>query len=525
MKSSAMGPFAGINNRRQDYALFDKDRGFFLRTAENVDLTADGSLVVRREPELIQAMSAPHSLFKRLMVRSGSLYAVTLPSYAETFKRLLASNAPMSYAEINGSTYFSNGTDSCRIDAGGTVRPWGLPTPSAPTVTGISGTLFAGKYRARVSYSNSVTGEEGGVSAATSLELTAAGALRVALPGAADGATHVNVYVSPVNGGVETLQATVAASTTSVDITAISANKREAAKRIEAPLPAGARIFEFNGRLCAADGNTLYVGLPYRPGYYLPLSGRIPFPAAISIAVGNQSGIFVAADKTYFIAGGDPASAEAVREVLPYGAVPGTEFAMPDNVVVGWMGAKGFVMATPDGAAKAVAADDVDFTLPARGVSFVLDSNGRERVYSCGYVLHRERGGVTTYSSDFAITSASDGYATQADGLYRIEGEEAASAWRIGLGKHRLGSDALKHLPAVYVSASGDRPVQLRVTTPRQGSYSYKARSKSADIQTHRIDPGKGLKDNWFELEMFNQGSDDVIAGVSIATENSTRRI
>lgn len=525
MKSSPIGPFAGINNRRQDYALFDKERGFFLRAAENVDLTADGALVVRRAPELIQAMSAPHSLFRRLLVRAGSLYAITLPSYAETFKRLLASNAPMSYAEINGSTYFSNGVDSGRIDADGTVRPWGLPTPAAPTVTGISGTLFAGKYQVRVSYSNSVTGEEGGVSPATSAELSAAGALRVALPAATEGATHVNVYVSSVNGGVEMLQATVAAGTATVDVTAITANKREASQRIEAPLPAGSRVFEFNGRLCSVDGSTLYVGLPYRPGYYLPLSGHIHFPAAISVAIGNQSGIFVAADKTYFIAGGDPESAEVVRDVLPYGAVPGTEFAMPDDVVVGWMGAKGFVMAAPDGSAKAVTADDVDVTLPARGVSFVMDSDGRDRVFSCGYVLHLERGGVTTYSSDYAITSASDGYATMADGLYRIEGDAPASAWRIHLGKHKFGSDALKHVPAVYVGASGGRYIQLRVTTPRQGAFSYRARSKSADIQIHRIDPGKGLKDNWFELELFNQDSDDVIASVSFATENSTRRI
>lgn len=527
MKTTEIGPFAGINNRRPDYALFDKDRGFFLRSAENVDLTDDGTLVVRREPGLIQAMSSPHSLFRRLMVRASSLYLITLPNYAETFKRLLASNAPMSYAEINGSTYFSNGTDSGRVDPDGTVRPWGLPTPEAPTVIGIAGALFAGKYKVRVSYSNSVTGEEGGVSPVASLDLATAGALRVSLPAATDGATHVNVYVSSVNGGIETMQTSVAVGTATADITTIASNKREAAQRIEAPLPAGSRIFEFNGRLCSIDGNTLYVGLPYRPGYYLPLSGRAHFPAQISIAIGNQSGIFIAADKTYFIVGGDPDSAETVRDVLPYGAVPGTEFTLPntENIVVGWMGANGFVLATSDGGVTAVTESDVVMTLPARGVSVAIETHGRHRVCSCGYVLHMNRSGVTTYA-DFEFTSFSgDGYGTKADGVYRIEGDDPAAAWKIGLGRHDFGSAALKSMPAVYVGASGGRPVQLRVTTERQGSFSYKARTKSAGLQIHRIDPGKGLRDNWYELELFNQGSNDVIASVSVSTAASKMRI
>ena len=526
MKTSKIGPFAGLSNRRPDHALFSEERGYFLPVAENVDLTKAGDLVVRKIPELIQAMTAPHSLFGRLMVRSGSLYAITLPSYAETFKRLLSSNDPMSYASINGSTYFSNGTDSGRIDADGTVRPWGLPTPTAPTVTGIAGTLFAGKYQVCVSYANSTTGEEGGVSPSTMLELSTDGALRVTLPGATDGATHVKVYASPVNGGAPLLQTTVTANTAFVDLSAISFSGRESAQRIEAPLPAGSRIFDFNGCLCSVSGSTLYVGIPYRPGYYLPLSGRIHFPAAISVAIGNQSGIFVAADKTYFIAGGDPANAEALRDVLPYGAVTGTEFTLPhqENIVVGWMGNKGFVLAGSDGSVNDVSSDEVDVSLPVRGVSVVLENDGRRRVYSCGYVLHLDAGNaVTTYSSDYAITSASDGYATMTDGLYLLAGQNPA-AWRGSLGRHDFGSEALKSMPAVYVGAAGSRPVQVRVTS-RQGSFSYKARTKSSDIQQHRIDPGKGLRDNWFQIELFNSGSDDRIATVSFATPASTRRV
>lgn len=526
MKTSPIGPFAGLSNRRPDHALFSEDRGFFLAVAENVDLTKAGDLVVRKIPDLIQAMTAPHSLFDGLMVRESSLYAVTLPSYAETFKRLLSSNSPMSYAAINGSTYFSNGTDSGWVDSDGTVRPLGLPTPASPTVTGISGTLFAGKYQVCISYANSTTGEEGGISPSTMQELATNGALRIALPGATDGATHVKVYVSPINGGVPLLQTTVEASTTSVDLTSFSFSGRESAQRIEAPLPAGSRIFEFNGRLCSANGNDLFIGLPYRHGYYLPLSGRIHFPAPISVAIGNQSGIFVAADKTYFIAGGDPSNAEGLRDVLPYGAIPGTEFVLPhkENIVVGWMSTKGFVLAGSDGSVSAVSADEVDVVLPVRGVSAVIENDGRRRVYSCGYVLHLDAGNaVTTYSDDYAITSVSGSYATMVDGVYSLDSDNSAD-WRISLGRHNFGSELLNSMPAAYVGSAGDRPIQMRVTS-RQGTFGYKARTKSSNIQQHRIDPGKGLRDNWFEIELFNTGSDDRIATVSFATPASTRRI
>ena len=302
MKTLPLGPFLGINDRLPDFGLHVKDKGDYLRAAENVDVTNRGTLVRRKAAMLVQAMTSPHSMHGSYLVRASALYRITLPTYSETLVKVLASNTVMSYAEFNGDLYFSNGTDSGRIAADGTVYPWGMLTPDAPAVATITGALFKGAYQVSVGYVNSVTGEEGGVSASTKHNLPANSALRVTLPGSVPGATHINVYVSTVNGSIPKFQATVAVGTASVDVTALTGG-REAAQRYEAPLPAGTRIFEFNGQLCSVAGKDLFYGIPYRPGYYLPVEGRIPFPEDISVAVGNQNGVYVAADKTYFFPG------------------------------------------------------------------------------------------------------------------------------------------------------------------------------------------------------------------------------
>jgi hypothetical protein len=523
MKTIPIGPFLGINNRLPDFSLSIADKGSYVRAADNVEISNAGTVYSRKVPELIQAITGAHSLFNDLYVRASVLYRATFSPFAETLVKVLTGNDRMSYCVINGDTYYSNGTDSGRIAANGTVYPWALPTPSAPAVAPIGGSLFKGKYQVAVGYTNATTGEEGGVSASTNYELSADGGLRITLPSATTGATHINVYVSTVNGSIPMLQTTVATGTTTVDVTAHAAG-REANQRYEAPLPAGTRLFEFNGRLCSVKGNDLFYSLPYRHGYYLPVEGRIAFPEDVSIAIGNQSGVFVAADKTYFFSGQDLGAVDVVRDLLPYGAVPGTEFIVPNDTTVGWFGEKGIVLAAPDGQAVAVMADSIDLTPPASGFSIVLETRGYRRVVSCGWCLNLETKAATTYSS-WGITSASGDYGTKADGIYALEGEGKVDAYA-DLGKVNFGTENLKHLPACYATVASEAPVMLRVTTPDGDEYDYLARDCDPALRVQRIDPGKGLRENYYGLKLMNtEGSDFTLASVSFAPVASGRRI
>lgn len=529
MKTKQKGKFLGVNNRRQPFDLHVDKQGDFLRAGVNIDIDGSGNIRRRAADSLIQAMTAPHSLYTakngtRYLVRAGMLYVVTLPTYSETLFKVLSSNAPMSYVEFNGSLYCSNGTDAGRI-FGGSWFPLGLPLPDEPTATTIGGTLFAGSYQISVSYTNSATGEEGGVGPSNVHALTTPGGLRIALPPSVPGATHVNVYVSTVNGSVPFLQTTVAVGSGSVDIASL-VDGREANQRYEVPLPPGT-LFMFNSMLCSYSGSDVFEGLPAKPGYYVPLTdrelegGRIPFPAEVSNVVPAQNGVYVVADKTYWFPGTRMTKAEMVADVLPYGGVKGTAFESPNKSVYGWFGEKGLVLGTPSGEVQAVMSDNIDLMPPDSGVSAVFETRGYRQVVSCGWCVNLDNLAATQYA-DYDFTSISGQYGTKADGIYDLAATGEV-AYVVDFGQESFGSEQKKTMPAAYLGASSSGPLQLRIQTP-DADYTYAARSFSNELEMHRVDPGKGLRSNWFSLSLVGE-SDFTLASASFAPVASSRRI
>jgi len=294
-----------------------------------------------------------------------------------------------------------------------------------------------------------------------------------------------------------------------------------------------------NGRLCSVSGKRVNIGSPARPGYYIPIDGRarpegappdygyVTFPDAVDLVVPTQMGVYVAyGDITQFFAGTDLANVEMVRDVLPYGAVPGTSFTIPhkENRLVGWFGANGVVIGDPQGQVKDVMIDNVDLTAPASGASAVVQTDGYKRVVSCGWCLNLENNAVTRYEG-VEITSASRGYITMSDGLYAVGGTGTVDA-HVDLGKEDFGVENLIRVPACYLGVSSDAPMELRVSTPDDSDYRYDARSCAEDMRIQRVDLGRGLRANWYELSVYNtEGSDFTLASVSFAPTASGRRI
>lgn len=529
MKTIPKGPWLGINNKMPPYALHVDKKGDYLADAINVDIDNAGRLRSRKVAVLAQALTAPHSLYQTadgtfFLVRDSVLYEVTLPTYSETLVDVLASNARMSYVEYNGSLYYSNGTDSGRIK-GGVGYPLGLPTPASPVLTAVGGSLHAGKYQVCVSYVNSVTGEESGVSAASSVSAPSGG-VSVALPAATFGATHANVYISDVNGSVVHLKESVALGTPYLVIT-LPPTGREANRRYEAPLPAG-ELFLMNGMLCSFKDDAIFEGVAYRPGYYVPLNhrepegGRIRLEGAISNVLPTQNGAYVVADKTYWFAGPQMTKAERVAELFPYGGVPGTAFTSPDNKTVGWFGKEGLVMADPTGAARAVMEEAISQTPPVSGVSAFLKEGGYTRVVSCGWCVNVASGATTRYVG-YDFTSTAGGYGTAADGIHSL-GNAGDVDWSVDLGQENFGVEEGKRLPAAYVGAACADRIGLVVTTPEGRSYDYTSRQTQEGLRMHRIDPGRGLWASWYGLSLHG-GARIEIASVSFAPTASTRRI
>lgn len=527
METLPKGPWLGINNRLPSTALHIDKVGDFLASGENIDIDGAGLIRRRQAVALLQAMTGAHSLYTaadgtRYLVRGSVLYVVTLPTYAETLFKTLASNEAMSYLEYAGSLYCSNGTDSGRI-AGGVWYPMALPTPNAPSVASVGGELYTGRYQVAVAYRNSTTGEEGGISQPAIYDLAAVGGLRITLPGATTGATHVTVYVSTVNGSVPMLAKTAATGTATVDVVlqAELAIGREAFQRYEQPLPAGS-LFLHNSRLCSVVGSDIFVGGAARTGYYVPTDPVLSFPSPVTNAISAQNGIYVTADKTYWFAGEDALDIQKVMDVLPYGGVKGTAFISPNKTFVGWFGQSGVVFGSPSGEVEAVMSDNIDLSAPESGVSAVFTDRGYRRVVSCGWCLNLDNKAATQYTG-YDFTSISGHYATKADGIYDLSATGDV-AYVADFGSEDFGTEALKHLPAVYLGGTSDLPMQLRVTAPGDVDYTYSAKSCGADTKIHRVDPGKGLRANWYGLSLIGE-TDFTLASVSFAPVASTRRI
>lgn len=539
MKTRLFGPFLGINNRLPDSALLvDAKTGeCFLRAANNVDIDNANRLRRRNGRTLIQAMTGAHSWRETdathgYLVRDSVLYSVDLTSgYSETLLKVLASNASMSYLEFNSDVYFSNGTDCGRI-SGSLVYPWAMATPSRPVLTAIAGTLHKGTYQVALTYANSVTGEEGGAGGVTSIDLAASNTgIRITLPGASSGATHIGVYVSENNGKAPYLHSMVAIGTATLDISA-SGTGRLLRSNFEEPMPAGTGLFMHMGRLCAKKGKVLYYGNPYRPGYCDPVGGFIPFETDISIAVPCQNGVYVAADKTRWIPGDLAAPSGDIADVLPYGAVPDSQFEVIGENKVGWFGENGIVLANPLGQAESVMDKAIDLDMPASGVSHVTLDRGFLHVVSCGWCLNVENLAVTTYSQ-FDFTSMSGSHGTMADGFYRLSGDKDGTAdidATASFGQRNFGSEELKRLPYAYLGVTSDEPMQLRVQWADRNNtmqdYTYPARSSGGNLAMQRVDLGRGIEASWFDVELHNQaGSDFTLASVSFTPTPSNRRI
>lgn len=541
MKTMSIGsPFLGINNRLPDFALHVPKVGDWLRSGDNVEVTNAGTIVRRKAASLVQSMTGAHSLHMisdtaGYLVRDSVLYAITLPTYSEALVKVLASNARLSWVETMGGLYASNGTDIGRVS--GETWTAAFPTPAKPELNGaIGGGLEPGQYQVAVSYvrlSGSDLLEEGGVSEALAVTLATQGGIRVNLPAATAGATHVNIYLTQANGEVGYLVSFVVAGTTIYDCISLPTGREapvrfdsKGAKQIEAPLPAG-ELFSSMGRLCSIVGNSIYVGVPFRPGYYLPIEGVIHFTAPVTVAIENQNGTYLCADKTYWLPGDLLASQERMVKALPYGAVSGTAFQHPDKPVVGWFGENGIVLADPAGQAVALTEEAVQLTAPASGVSTVLDGD-YTRVVSCGWCVNLDNKAATTVS-DWDFTSTSGDYGTKSDGIYRLEGSGKV-LWSIGLGKQNFGAEQLKYLPAVYAGMASESPMDITVgyadDRGEAQAYTFETRSYGTELQMQRFDTAKGMRSNWFGLTLSNaDGSDFTLASISFAAAASTRRI
>ena len=130
------------------------------------------------------------------------------------------------------------------------------------------------------------------------------------------------------------------------------------------------------------------------------------------------------------------------------------------------------------------------------------------------------------YSFNSFATVGLRQFGVRKDGVYLLQGATDADQTiesGVALGKHDFGTQALKHIEAVYAGVSAAGQLFLRVGDGRS-QYTYKARRVDADMRVQRFDPGRGLRANYFTFDLVSEG-DFELDSVTFAVAAIKRRI
>ena len=575
MPSLQFGPWTrGIVNSSRDYTLPKSDAPGAQRTiavldALNVDFTDKGAAVTRRGYSQTVAIDNGHSLKTlggKTFIGVGTELRVinSMSPLSTTTLRTGLDGSAISYDERGGEVWWSNGTDSGRCNADNTDHPWVPPAPgNIVAVYAGAGTLPDGTYRVAITHAMA-DGEESVASGIEEITLASAGSITLTLPAAIVGTDAFNIYCTVANGKVLQKYRTVAASTESVSITAAPHGRQLTERAFLKPLPPGTAICFHGGRLLSLSGEFLFYSKPYDYGVYDPSQDYIALGAAGSIIASVESGVFVAADRTWFYAGSDIAVAEPT-ERLSFGAVAGTEFNHPTSTspVVGWYSDEGIALGSGDGSVT-MPQRDKGFVAPTadRGSSWVRQRDGQAHVVisldgtatydskvsddfatalarynnDSAAVCMELTGGATSRYSNWHFNSYAmfdgDEYGLDSDGLRLLDGrsdEGAEIEAIVDMGLIGYDTPQIKSPDSVYVRGKSSDILVVDIAPPTGDTYSYPAHRYSESMAVMRHAPMYGLinlRQHGFNTIVRNQhGGSFEIAGIEVVLAVSKRRI
>lgn len=148
------------------------------------------------------------------------------------------------------------------------------------------------------------------------------------------------------------------------------------------------------------------------------------------------------------------------------------------------------------------------------------------------WVVEDEAEGSTRYEqygfSSFALFQ--DVYlGTKADGVYQLDGdtdEDQPVRAMLSLGKRDFGTPELKRISNAYLGLSKSSGRMFVKVISEGQAYIYATRRHDRELQIQRADIGKGLRANYFTLEIYNEeGSDFELSSIEFLPVAVKRRI
>lgn len=381
----------GIHNR----ANFRKVPDGFVRDMVNLDPLVGGVLGLRSGyDQRYSAGSARGALSiksKILFADGPSLVCFDTQSDDAHVIAQVAAAGRFSGTAHNQELFFCTATESLRFD-GSTLRAWGVPTIlDQPVPQIVSGGLRAGKYQAAVTLLNQ-QGEEGATTNPIQVTISDGQGLLFSPPQLTTGYRY-RLYVSPF--GAETLYEQYEGSASFAVTTLRDDTARLETMNLRSP-PGGDHIASLGSSILIADGGTLWHTLAMSPHLVDMSKSFFQYPAPIDVMLKVDGGVFVCADKTYFLQ--SPDSTDVAQSVkLEFGAIPGTGSILPDGRAT-WMTQYGLAIGAFDGSVALLSQNNFVPEIAQHGASGLIDHNGNQMLVT---TMSGQKGPNPLGASDF----------------------------------------------------------------------------------------------------------------------------
>lgn len=364
-----------------------------LLDALNVDIDDAGKVRTRVGSSVEMAFSGPtHSLFSprsqdfMLLADGTNLKIITKTPAGAYSASVLDSgwtqSTRISYAEVNGEVFASNGFKKARIKSDGSLSYFSIERPaSTPVATASStGSLNEGKYKVAITYVSS-TGEESAASDIVNCDVSSGGGIALtSIPNPATAfVSKVRIYVSEANGVMMYRHAEISTGVSAYTVMRSQTNGGVLRVSNLDEFPACKLICYYKGMMFGAIGNVLFFSEPFRFGLIDFRDNIVQFERDIKLIFPVQDGIYVCTDKTYFMSGSKPSEFQLV-EILPYSAIPGTEFNHATENVGGWFSDQGQIIAGDGGQLKNVTIGKLAADKNTEGASIYIMRDGIESI-------------------------------------------------------------------------------------------------------------------------------------------------
>lgn len=351
--------------------------------AVNIDFTVGGKAELRAGFKQIRKQENIRALFSMgddlALVAANRLIRVT--EHGDT-ELAVVSSGPVAAVWHNGELFVNTMADSFRVSD--QALPWAVHAPSFDLQT-TSGNFPAGIYQV------AVTAIDSGVESGCQPMVVALGdgqGIRVNV----DDNRACRVYCSVANGS--TLYYQGIAYQTNLLAKPVDDTERLVTGSLYR-LPFCSHLESHQSIIVGAHDRFVFYTRPMMPHIHNPESDFLQFSTQVTAIVSVGFGLYVCADKTYFITGlGGPEMMQ--RSVLNFGAIAGTVVKLPDGSAA-WFSKYGQVIAREDGVVELPNKPSYAPSVAPDGSAGFLEHNGNQMIVT---TMRGEPSGSSLRSND-----------------------------------------------------------------------------------------------------------------------------